>query len=164
MNEESARDKNLRHRLGERFPGVHHPSLVDKDHTALTSDRRAHQEQRAYFLGEVFFAETAAFDNLRHILRPNPALVTLVTVRSKSPGDAVTLAPSAKLRPAAPPHPGVWQPAPGMKELRPETTFLLHHARPVPRHQISGHLDTVSGKDKQSLATQLAALNRTPQP
>ena len=140
-------------RLGDRFPGVYHPSLVNKDFTDLTSDRRAHRPQRTFFLGEIFAAtpETKA-------QRLHGAL--LVTRRTRHPADPVEIAPS--LPPGCAPPPGTWMPPPDAwpEDLRPGTAFALLYRRPVPRTAPGRHLATLPALAKQDLAKALTYLTK----
>lgn len=139
-------------RLSRRFPGVHHPSLADKDFDHLTSDRRMHREVRTWFRGEI-----AAATQATRTLGLAGAL--LVTRRSRIPSDPVEVAPS--LPPRASPPTDLWAPPPDdyPPDLRPGTAWCLLYRRPAPRSSLGRHIATLSGKAKQRLAAALAAVD-----
>lgn len=150
--------RGVRERLLARFPGagIYHPSLTDKDQDHVTSDRRAHQGVRKFYLGEVFWC--GPMEGLRvpeAAMRP-----AMVTRRQTVRCAPVEMAPSARLRQGNEGDPSVFVPQDGLQHLAEESAFLLFWRRPVSRDLLGGHLDTLSGKDKQRLANQLAKLGQ----
>jgi hypothetical protein len=149
-----------RARLLKRFPGVYHPSLVDKDFDQLTSDRTAHQPQRVFFLGEVIWTDRQV---LSIPLRPGyqqvghaPALVTRKQPAAHAP---VEMAPVTRQWPdESKPH--LFCPADPMPEMKHLPVFDLLYRRPVARPALSAHLATLSGADKQTLSRTLQKLSR----
>jgi len=117
---------------------------VDKDWSALTSDRPRAREVRKFFLGEVF----VVYHNSSTFFRDS-GTVALVTKKQQVAAAPVTMAPVSDAE-----RPDEWIFSTGIENGE-QFDFLLFYRRPVNRSQIGRHLGTAGAQEKQRLAAEM---------
>lgn len=144
-------------RLRKDLPAAWKESQVDKDHTSVTSDHPSFSWVRTYYLGEICWVERTSWpvERTQTAGQRTAPRAAIVLERQNLPGEPVKMAPGMRHAPANTSE-LCFQAQDNVKRLEPGTIFVLPFYRPIQRVAVLGHFATLSGKDKQRLAQEVA--------